>query len=142
MANPKNITITTGNLARPPHIAENKDGSKVVLFTLAIDDNFRSGPNKEYGVHYLSFEHFIPKTGSLGIYPKLTTGSNISVISTAKDQRFTRRDGQKVSTVVMQVDQLPQNNDSGVRMQELYKRQAEREATKQAQAQAQVPNQA
>lgn len=80
MANPNNFGVLTGRVSQDKRVFENRDGSKTLLVSIAVDDNFRSGPDNKAQTQFISGRAFIPKgTKGLGSWDRVGKGDLISV---------------------------------------------------------------
>jgi single-stranded DNA-binding protein len=109
--NVRNYGVSTGRLTRNPQIFENKDGSRKVLFTIAVQDNFHNRQNQKNS-QFLPMEAFISKDSfaknGLGVYALMHKGDKVTVQYTVKTPSF-EKDGQteyKVSLVPETIDLL------------------------------------
>lgn len=94
---------------------KNKDGSRKMCFTLAVQDNYR-GADGQYGKQDIPVEAFIPKnmvkvdeaTGeeNYGIYSTLRTGDLIAVSARLMSNNY-EKDGKMVyDGIVVRIDQV------------------------------------
>ena len=78
MTNAANSGILTGRLSREPVFFPNHDGSMKVKTTIAVQDNFKSGPDKKRESQFLPIEQFLPASMGKGAWANVTKGSLIS----------------------------------------------------------------
>lgn len=79
MANPNNFGVLTGRVSQDKKVFTNKDGSKVALVTIAVDDNYRSGADKKVQTQFISGRAFIPASvQGLGSWDRVGKGDLIS----------------------------------------------------------------
>jgi len=62
MSNPLNNGTLTGRLAQDIREFPNADGSKTLAITIAVDDNFKSGPDKKAQTQFIPVRAFLGKT--------------------------------------------------------------------------------
>lgn len=79
MANPNNFGVLTGRVSQDKVVFQNSDGSKTVLVTIAVDDNFRSGADRKTKTQFISARAFIPASvDGLGSWDRVGKGDLIS----------------------------------------------------------------
>ncbi len=91
--NMANFGIMEGRLTRDVNIFNNKDGSKKVLVNLAVQDNFKSGENKDYNSQFPQLEHFLNKDSKLKIYDKIKKGDLVEVRYSVRTPHYKKDDG-------------------------------------------------
>ena len=79
MMNLSNFGIAEGRVTKKPVSMDNKDGSKKVFVTVAAQDNFASGADKERKSQFINLEGFVPKDRKYSVYDKLEVGDKIAV---------------------------------------------------------------
>lgn len=99
MSNPSNNGNLVGRLAKDPVVNHNSDGSKKLYLTIAVQDDYKSGPNKEYATQFIDAEHFVPlklvQAGG-GILPTLRQGMLVAVSTRMKSDSYTdKKTGEK-----------------------------------------------
>ena len=57
--NPRNFGIAIGRLGRDPKVFMNRDGSKKILMSLAVRQNYK-GSDGKHGVDWVDLEAFVP----------------------------------------------------------------------------------
>ena len=121
-----------GRLVRDPVIFHNSDGSVKVRFTLAAQDNFTSGEEKQHDCQFLPVEAFIPKSSvaskGLGVYNYLNKGDLIGVAGQIENNDYTDRTGVRHYELVL-----------GIRTIERMETRAVREARSASRAAESVP---
>ena len=95
MTNPANTLILTGRIAREPAFFKNSDGSQKVKVTLAVQDNFKSGPDKTRKTQFLPMEQFLSAAMGQGAWANVTTGSLIQVLAHVESNNY-EKDGKTV----------------------------------------------
>jgi single-stranded DNA-binding protein len=80
MSNPLNSGTVTGRVSQDIKEFKNADGSKVLLATIAVDDNFKSGPDQKVATQFIPVRAFLSKavTGR-GSWDRVHKGDLISV---------------------------------------------------------------
>ena len=95
MTNIHNIGISVGRLVRDPQFFDNKDGSKKVLMTVAVQRNFRNAEGKK-DTDFIPLEGFIPaanvKAGN-SVYNLIHKGDKITVEYTVRSSVYTDKNG-------------------------------------------------
>lgn len=82
MTNPANTGTLIGRLANNKQVFEQADGSKVILATVAVDDNYVSGKGENRGVatQFISVRIFLPSSvEGLGSWDRVNKGDLISL---------------------------------------------------------------
>ena len=64
MTNPLNSGLLIGRVTQDIVTFPNTDGSKTLLVTIAVEDNFPSGPERKAATQFIPVRVFIPKTGA------------------------------------------------------------------------------
>ena len=95
--NLRNNFSIIGRLAKDPTVVNNSDGSVKVRFTLAAQDNYASGDDKQFGTQFLPVEVFISKgiaaSKGLGVYGALKKGDLIAASGHIQNDNYTDRNG-------------------------------------------------
>lgn len=95
-------------------ILENKDGSRKIRFTMAVQDNYRKKDGTQ-SKQDIPVEAFIPAAmvkvengvESYGIYSTLRTGDNISIIGHLEDNNYQDANGKMVyGGIIVRIDAL------------------------------------
>lgn len=103
MADINNLNLT-GRLAKDPYINENKDGSKKINMTLAVNASYKDADGKTH-VDYIDVETFISKDRkSIGGYEFITKGTRVGVTGRFRQNIYTDKDGKTVYKQVVVVD--------------------------------------
>lgn len=104
--NLNNFGTSTGRLTREPVVFENKDGSRKVLFTLAVPNNYKNKEGKR-DANFIAYEGFVnaDKVG-LGVYDYMHTGDLVSVSYSVRSKNYTRKDGTAVYEQILQVEDV------------------------------------
>lgn len=103
--NPLNNGIAIGRLASDHKEFANSDGSKSIMFTLMIQDNFK-GADGTYGAHALDFRAFAPKDGGTKVYDYLTKGQLVAVTYEPRLNRFTDKAGVEHFDIILRVNDV------------------------------------
>ena len=128
MTNPANIVSITGRLTREPVFFANKDGSQKVKATIAVQDNFRSGPDKKRDSQFIAVEQFLPATLGKGAWANVTKGSQVQILGHLESNNY-EKDGKMVyGGLILAVDSVS-----------YLETKAETEARRNAQAAAAAP---
>lgn len=105
MANPRNFGFATGRLTKDPVVFDNQDGSKKVIVTLALTNNFKN-KDGETEAQFIDFQAFIGKGASMGGYGLIGKGDLIEVIYELRNNNWTGKDGVAHYDIVMHVTDM------------------------------------
>ncbi len=104
MMNPANIVSITGRLVRDPVIFENKDGSRKVKATIAVQDDFKSGPDKKRQSQFIAVEQFMSvKMGDP--WAGVVKGSRVQLLAHLESNVY-EKDGETVYGMKVVVDSV------------------------------------
>lgn len=95
----------TGGVTRAPKILENKDGSKKVLFTIAVGaGRFVDGAEL---TNFIPVEAFVPASfKNAEPYQSLTPGAIVAVAGTMRSSHYTDKDGKEQYSVVNHIEDI------------------------------------
>lgn len=106
MMNLNNYGVLTGRLAKDILVFDNKDGSRKVKLTLAVQNNYRNAE----GIHEAQFipaEAFIPADKqNLGAYDYMHKGDKITVQYAVKATHYTDVSSNEIYAVVLQIENV------------------------------------
>ena len=110
--NLRNHGYGEGRLVRDPQVFENKDGSKKVKLTIAVQDNFKSKDENgkpAKGSQFIQLEAFVnsARAGSPTVYDLMHKGDMIGVQYSVRTNNYKGADGKDVfgqSLVIETVD--------------------------------------
>ena len=105
MLNMSNFGMCEGRVTKKPVMMENKDSSKKVFVTLAVQDNFASGADKERKTQFLNLEGFVPKDRKASVYEKLEVGDKVAIQYRVETPSY-EKDGQKVYRTVLTIENI------------------------------------
>ena len=107
MMNLNNYGMLTGRLAKDVLVFDNKDGSRKVKLTLAVQNNYRNKNSGEHEAQFIPAEAFIPsgKTG-LGAYDYMHKGDKITVQYAVKATHYTDVSSTEIYAVVLQIENV------------------------------------
>jgi len=109
MANPLNNGTLTGRVAQDKKVFPNADGSKVVLVTLAVDNNFVSGADRKVRTQFVPVRAFLPKTvQGLGSWDRVGKGDLISVSTRIACEPYEKNGETVYPDPTIEVDGFPQ----------------------------------
>lgn len=137
MMNLNNFGIGEGRVTKKPVAMDNKDGSKKVFVTVAVQDNFASGADKERKTQFINFEGFVPKDKKSSVYDKLEVGDKIAVQYRIDTPSY-EKDGEKVYRTVLVIENI-QFKESMAEKTARQARHAANAAAADADADAQAP---
>lgn len=105
MTNAANIVSITGRLVRDPVFFEHKDGSKRVKATIAVQDSFRSGPDKKRQSQFIAVEQFLNARHGKGSWANICKGSQIQLMGHLETNIY-QKDGETVYGMTVAVDSV------------------------------------
>ena len=109
MANPLNTGNLVGRVSQDIKEFVNNDGSKTLLITLAVDNNFVSGAEQKAKTNYIPVRAFLPKTVSgRGSWGRVSNGDLIAIQTRIVCESYVK-DGEVVYPAPsVEVDGFPQ----------------------------------
>lgn len=111
--NIRNYGIATGRVTRDLIVNTNKDGSRKVFMTLAVQDNFVNREGKKE-TQFISFEAFISsKNATNGVYDCIHKGDKITVQYTVKTGSYDKN-GETVYTTTLVPESIDLLEDKSV----------------------------
>ena len=105
MMNLSNYGICEGRITKKPVAMDNKDGSKKVFVTLAVQDNFASGKDKERKTQFLNLEGFVPKDRQSSVYEKLGVGDKVAIQYRVETPSY-EKDGQTIYKTALVIENI------------------------------------
>ena len=105
MLNMSNFGMCEGRVTKKPVMMDNKDGSKKVFVTLAVQDNFASGTDKERKTQFINLEGFVPKDRKSSVYEKLEVGDKVAIQYRVETPSY-EKGGQKVYRTVLVIENV------------------------------------
>ena len=131
----QNSFVGIGRVTRDPVILENKDGSRKVKFTLAIQDSFKSDAGrtgeKKRATQFIPMEAFIRKedveAGKLGVWPHVHEGDRIACGGHMKSEQY-EKNGEMIYTTKLVVDSVSLEENRSATEARAAKKQANTEA--------------
>lgn len=106
MSNPANNGLLIGRLAQDIKEFQNSDGSRKQLITLAVEDNFKSGPSKEVQTNFIQLENFVAAGRTAGGWDRVHKGDLIAV-NFRVDAKPYEKDGQTHYPMKLVVEGFP-----------------------------------
>lgn len=99
--NMRNTGIAEGRLTKDPVVFKNQDGSRKIMFTIAAQDNFKSGDGKN-GTQFIPVQAFVSKDrADNGVYDLLKKGTLVSVEYQVRNNNYTDKSGNAVYDIVL-----------------------------------------
>jgi single-stranded DNA-binding protein len=95
MTNPANNGQLIGRLAQDIKEFANQDGSRKQLITIAVEDNFKSGPEKVAQTNFIQVENFVPAGRTAGGWDRVHKGDLVAVQIRIDSKPYTK-DGETV----------------------------------------------
>lgn len=109
MANPLNNGTLTGRVAQEIKEFPNADGSKVLLITLAVDNNFVSGPERKAKTQFVPVRAFLAKSvNGRGSWDRVGKGDLVSVSTRIACEPYTKNGETVYPDPTIEVDGFPQ----------------------------------
>lgn len=105
MLNMSNYGIGEGRITKKPVMMDNKDGSKKVFVTLAVQDNFTSGSDKERKTQFINLEGFVPKDRKASVYEKLEVGDKVAIQYRVETPSY-EKDGQTIYKTALVIENI------------------------------------
>ena len=105
MLNMSNFGMCEGRITKKPVMMANKDGSKKAFVTLAVQDNFASGADKERKTQFLNLEGFVPKDRKANVYEKLEVGDKVAIQYRVETPSY-EKDGEKVYKTALVIENI------------------------------------
>ena len=105
MMNLSNYGMCEGRVTKKPVAMDNKDGSKKVFVTLAVQDNFASGKDKERKTQFLNLEGFVPKDRQSSVYEKLEVGDKVAIQYRVETPSY-KKDGQTIYKTALVIENI------------------------------------
>lgn len=105
MTNAANIVSITGRLTRDPQFFNNADGSMKVKATIAVQDNFKSGPDKKRQSQFIPVEQFLSVNMGKGAWANVTKGSQLQVLAHLESNNY-EKNGETVYGLIVAVDSV------------------------------------
>lgn len=115
MSNPLNNTTLVGRPSQDLHeFPQNADGSVTIAMTLAVDDNYVSGPDRKVKTNFISTRIFVPASvraqGGNGSWDRVHKGDLIAVSARLSQKPYTDRNGETVypNAPTVEIEGFPQ----------------------------------
>lgn len=105
MLNMSNFGMCEGRITKKPVMMDNKDGSKKVFVTLAVQDNFASGTDKERKTQFINLEGFVPKDRKSSVYEKLEVGDKVAIQYRVETPSY-EKDGEKIYKTALVIENV------------------------------------
>lgn len=103
--NQNNFGILNGRLTKDPVSFENKDGSKKVLLTVAVDNNYTSRDGKRAS-QFISCEAYVrSETEGLGVFSHIHQGDMVGLLTHLESDQYVK-DGQTVYAQKVVIDSV------------------------------------
>lgn len=131
MTNPANSGTITGRLAQDIKSFMNDDGSKKLLISIAVDDNFVSGTDRKAQTNFIQLESFVPANRNAGGWDRVRRGDLVSLQFHVDAKPYTDGQGQTHYPQKLVVDGFP----TFLEPKSVTDRRAAENAAKAAQAQ-------
>lgn len=88
MANPQNIVSITGKLTRDVTVLPNSDGSRKIMVSIAVPNNFLSKDGKRES-QFISLEAFVSKDKTTdGVYELMHKGDLVAILGEIRSGQY------------------------------------------------------
>jgi single-strand DNA-binding protein len=109
MANPLNTGTLVGRLAQDIHEFKNNDGSKVLAITIAVDNNFVSGPDRKVETQYIPTRAFLASSvNGRGSWDRVHKGDLIAVNYRLSCKPYTKNGETVYPDATVEIEGFPQ----------------------------------
>lgn len=109
MSNPRNNGNLIGRVSQEPKVFPNADGSKVLLLTVAADDNFASGADRKAKTQFVPVRVFINKnTDGLGAWDNVHKGDLIAIQTRISCEPYEKNGETVYPAPTIEVEGFPQ----------------------------------
>jgi len=113
MTNPLNNGTIVGRVSQDIKEFPNSDGSKVLLITMAVDDNYVSGAEKTAQTNYIPVRAFIAKTVTgRGSWDRVHTGDLVGIQIRIECKSYVKNGETVYPAPTIEVDGFPQYLES------------------------------
>ena len=92
MKNLRNYGMIIGHLGREPKTFVNKDGSRKILMSVGVRQNYKNA-NGEHGTDWVDLEAFIPANTNNGVFELLKKGTMVAIAYTVVSNVYTDANG-------------------------------------------------
>lgn len=107
MSNPANNGTLIGRLSQDVKAFANQDGSQKLMISIAVEDNFKSGPEQKAQTSFVQVEAFVGAGKSAGGWDRVHKGDLIAVQFRVDARSYTGKDGKTVYPVKLVVEGFP-----------------------------------
>lgn len=105
--NLSNFAVLKGRLTKDIVSFLNKDGSRKVLVTIAVDNNWVNKADGKRGTQFINLEAFLPaNVQGLGAYEHMHSGDLVSFGAHVESDQYKGKDGQTVYAQKIVIDQV------------------------------------
>lgn len=128
--NISNFAIATGRLVEDPKVFKNRDGSRNVVFHVAVSNNYKEKDGHR-GSQFLPFEAFVYSNsvtknddGSeyLGVFSRIHKGDKVSVQYTVRNNNYKDKEGNNHYELILFVEQISLEESKSVTERRLLQR--------------------
>lgn len=105
MANVRNQGIATGRLTKAIAAFKNSDGSRKMMVTLAVPNNYKDAEGKQTS-EFIQLEGYVPADKEDGVYALMHEGDLVSIGYSVKTNNYTDKDGQAVYGQVLRINSV------------------------------------
>lgn len=121
--NQNNFGVLNGRLTKDVKAFENKDGSRKVFVTIAVDNNY-AGADGKRGSQFINTEAFVPASvQGLGVFEHIHEGDLVGVLYHLESDQYTK-DGQTVYAQKVVIDSVDFKEPRNVTQARLAQRTA------------------
>lgn len=107
MINMNNFGILRGRLTDDPQVYPNSNGSKKILFIVAVQNNYVTTSTGKKGSQFIPVEVFISKDAEgIGPYANIHKGDKVSLMFGLKNNNYTDKNGNKHYGITVDINQI------------------------------------
>lgn len=105
MANVRNQGTAIGRLTKDIAAFKNADGSRKMMVTLAVQNNYKDSEGKTTS-EFISLEGFVPKDKEDGVYALMHEGDLVGIGYSVKTNNYTDKDGNPQYGQVLRINDI------------------------------------
>lgn len=122
--NLRNNCVLEGRLTKDPVVFTNKDGSRKIMITVAVENNYKNRKGEKES-QFIPLEAFISsKNENNGVYDHIHEGDLIGAQYEVRNNNYTKN-GEKVFDLILFINQIDLKESKSVTDARLAKKQAD-----------------
>lgn len=121
--NPRNTGTATGRLTKDPVVFENRDGSRKVVLSVAMRNNYKDADG-EVGSQFADFTGFVAKDAKAAVYEMVHSGDLVTVSYELRNDNWTDGQGERHFDLTLRItgiDMLESKATTKARLEERNK---------------------